>query len=213
MRAARTLPILAAGLIAAGACAEADSSDAGAAEATEAVQQTPEPTASCYLARGTVEEAADRPSPLGQTAIPIGDAAGLICYGRPSLRGREILGVMEPFGRPWRSGANEATGLHLPFAARVGTIELQPGNYSLYTIPNDGDWEIVINANHERWGIPISDEVRAQDIGSFMSSPSVLETPVETLTYVWEPGTGMSGNLVLEWETTRVEIPVERLGG
>ena len=81
--------------------------------------------------RGAPEALADRPSPLDSVAIPLGDQVATLCYGRPSTRGRDMVGGLDPFGQPWRMGANEPTTLHLPFAARVGTVDLEPGSYSL----------------------------------------------------------------------------------
>jgi hypothetical protein len=166
----------------------------------------------CYLARGTMEDAANRPSPLGAVVITLGGEEAKLCYGRPSARGRTVMGDLVPMGTPWRTGANEATALHLPFSADVGGIELEPGVYSLYTIPGESEWKIVLNRAHERWGIPINDEVQAQDVGSFERSPEATEETVETLTFRWEPhGEGM-GHLIMEWEHTRVEIPIHKAG-
>jgi hypothetical protein len=122
------------------------------------------------------------------------------------------MGELVPFGSPWRMGANEATGLHLPFAAEIGGVDLEPGSYSLYAVPGETEWEIVINGNAERWGIPINEEVMAQNVGSITRPVSVTESMVETLTYTWEThGEGM-GHIVLEWENTRVEIPMHGPG-
>jgi hypothetical protein len=189
----------------------------GCAPADEAAESAAEPTAAvtaedltCFL-RVTPAEAAERPSPLGETVISLGEHEAKLCYGRPSARGRTVFGELEAFDVPWRSGANEATGLHLPFAARVGDLDLEPGTYSLYSVPGEESWEVVINGTAERWGIPISDEVRAADIGSF-TLPREATEMVETLTYTWEPGGEDSGHLVLTWETTRVAIPIQ-VGG
>ena len=73
---------------------------------------------------------ADRTSPYDSVAVPLGDARGVVCYGRPSARGRTIFGELIPFGQIWRTGANEPTTLHLPVAASVAGIALEPGSYS-----------------------------------------------------------------------------------
>lgn len=179
---------------------------------TAATPDQGSPESPCFLRGATLEEAASRPSPLGQVTFTFGDGTATLCYGRPSARGRTVMGELVPFGEPWRMGANEATVLHLPFAAQVGGVALEPGSYSLYAVPGEREWEIVVNGSAARWGVPISDEVRAQDVGSFTRPATDTDRMVETLTYVWEShGEGM-GHLVMEWEDTRVEIPVHGPG-
>ncbi|MFW6089859.1 MAG: DUF2911 domain-containing protein, partial [Gemmatimonadota bacterium] len=87
------------------------------------------------------------------------------------------------------------------------------GWYSLYTIPGADAWEVVVNGERERWGIPISEEVRAQDVGSAtVPAESSDGEPVESLTISVERTSGSAADLVIEWETTRVSAPVA-LGG
>lgn len=159
--------------------------------------------------RGAVEALAERPSPLDSVSIPLGGDEAKLCYGRPSARGRTMLGGEDPFGSAWRLGANEPTTLHLPFPATVGDVDLQPGSYSLYAIPEAGPWTIVVNSNTNRWGIPINPEVRSSDIGSFQVTPGRTAAYVETLTFHFE-GEGRSGALVFAWENTTFRIPVVR---
>lgn len=167
---------------------------------------------SCWLRGGTTEaQAAERPSPLGQTEIALGSHTGRICYGRPSARDRAVEGGLIPFGEPWRLGANEATAIHLPFPARVGGIDLEPGSYSLYAVAGEFEWEFFLNSETERWGIPIDEEVTARNIGSFTGLPRTLTEPVEQFTINWHTHGGDNGHLVLEWGTTRVEIEVRLL--
>jgi hypothetical protein len=138
-----------------------------------------------------------------------GDEAKL-CYGRPSTDGRTMIGGELPFGTPWEMGANEPTTLHLPFPARVGSIDLAPGSYSLYAIPAAGDWTVVVNGNPDRWGVPLSAEVRAADLGSFLAAPQPRDEPVERLTFTYRPSDETSGSLVFEWERVSLSIPVAR---
>lgn len=216
----RSVVTLGAALAVALACAPADESQAAPAEgaaAPAASADAPSADASaqelaCWLRRGTMEEAAARPSPLGETAFSVGGHEAKLCYGRPSARGRAIFGELEAYGAPWRSGANEATALHLTFTADVGGVALDPGSYSLYTIPGEEEWEVVLNSNAQRWGIPITPEVRADDVGSFTVPAEATEGLVETLTYRWEPAGDSAGHLILEWENTRIRIPVAQAG-
>lgn len=114
------------------------------------------------------------------------------------------MGGLVPYGAPWRIGADEPTTIHLSAPASVGGVVLEPGSYSLYAVPAEGDWEFFINSNWQRWGIPIDEGVRESEIGSFMAGTEVTDSAVETLTYAWEDGA-----IVMRWENTRIEIPVE----
>ncbi|MDX1493776.1 MAG: DUF2911 domain-containing protein [Longimicrobiales bacterium] len=159
--------------------------------------------------RGAPDALASRESPLDSVRITLGGEDAKLCYGRPSTRGRSMVGGQDPYGLPWRMGANEPTTLHLPFPATVGSVQVGPGSYTLYAIPQAGSWTIVVNANTNRWGIPLSPDVRRSDVGSFTVTPSRLPDPVETLTFRFE-GSGGSGSLIYEWENTTFRIPITR---
>lgn len=162
----------------------------------------------CFLQGATAEEAAERPSPLQSTSFTVGDTNGRLCYGAPSANDREIMGGLVPYGELWRSGANEATAIHLDGPASIGGISVAAGSYSLYTRPNADQWEVFLNSNYERWGIPINDEVRATELGSFTVTPEATDDMVETLTYSFESTGEDAGEIVMEWENTRLRIPV-----
>lgn len=167
----------------------------------------------CYIAGATLEETRDRPSPLEMTEFTFDGGQGLLCYGAPSARDRTVMGELVPFGQPWRIGANEPTTIHLSGPANVGGVELEPGSYSLYAVPGQDEWQFFINSNWERWGIPINDEVRAGDIGSFTVEPEPVDSMVETLTYSFEPmAENTMGDIVMQWENTQVKFHVHPAG-
>jgi hypothetical protein len=177
-------------------CATMVAPGAGAAQST-----------TCQF-RGTAEALAERPSPLDSIAIRLGDGVAKLCYGRPAARGRTVIGGQDPYGAPWRLGANEPTTLHLPFAASIGGVAVGPGSYSLYAIPDARAWTIVVNGNTNRWGIPIGADVRAADIGSFTVPSSDLAEHVETLELSFVPRSATSGEIVYRWERTTFAIPI-----
>jgi len=208
----RLLPVAALFAFALGACGPADAPEPPAeapATMTAAAQEAP----GCFLRGATPSEAAERASPLDSTTVTLGNAEAKVCYGAPSMNDRVIMGELVPFDAPWRLGANEATALHLTFPATVAGVPLQPGSYSLYTVPTSGDWEVVVNAEHERWGIPINDEVRGMDIGSASVTPESISAPVERMRLSFDRISDTEAHLVMEWETTRLRIPVVHTGG
>lgn len=161
----------------------------------------------CWVARG---DASDRPSPLDSAVVAMGDDMVKVCYGAPSARDRTLVGGdIHPFGEPWRTGANEATSIHLPFAATVAGVAVPAGSYSLYTVPGADSWGIHLNSVVERWGIPITEEVQGNDVGSGMA-PAMANDHVETMTMTFENASADAATLVLAWESYRVEIPVAR---
>lgn len=165
----------------------------------------------CWI-RGAADRIAERPSPLDSTTVEIGGAIVKLCYGRPSARGRQIMGGLVPFGAPWRLGANEATTIHVPFAAEIAGVQVRPGAYTLYATAGESSWRIAVNGSAQRWGVPIDERVRAQDVGTGTVSVEKLNEHVETLTLKFAPATGSATDLVVEWEKTRVRIPVRRAG-
>ena len=154
---------------------------------------------------------ADRTSPYDSVAVPLGEARGVVCYGRPSARGRTIFGDLIPFGQLWRTGANEPTTIHLPVAATIAGIAVQPGSYSLYTVPGETEWTVVVNRSTSQWGIEGQYAgVEAQEIGRATVPAERVESPVETFTIGAVPAGANGAELILEWENTRVRVPVTR---
>jgi hypothetical protein len=185
---------------------------AGLVVAVLAMAVLPAQAQECYLASGDMAAAAQRPSPLGETSITLGGQEAKVCYGRPSANDRNVMGELVPFGQPWRLGANEATAIHLPFAAEVGGVPLDPGSYSIYAVPGENEWEFFLNRNFQRWGIPINEEITGENVGSFKRPVEATEGMVEQLTFGWMAHGADMGHLVMEWEHTRVDIPIQKGG-
>ncbi len=154
----------------------------------------------------------NRASPYDSTRFEVDGQEALVCYGRPSARGRTMIGgEAVPYGRLWRTGANEPTILHLAFPATVAGIEVEPGTYSLYTIPGEQEWTVILNRAIDQWGHESSytPEVEAQEVGRGTVAAAATEEHVEQFTIRSEPAE-QGAQLVLEWENTRVAIPVRR---
>lgn len=154
-----------------------------------------------------------RASPLDSASVALADGAVKICYGAPSARGRTMIGGDNvPFGRPWRTGANEPTVLHTTVPLSVGGVRVEPGSYALYTIPGEESFEVFLSRSTERWGIPIDDEVRSQEVGSLTAERERPADHVETLTFRFEEAGSRAATLVMEWEEFRIAIPVTATG-
>lgn len=173
----------------------------------------------CWIRDGSSEEIASRLSPLDSASVALPAGTIKVCYGRPAMRGREIMGGLVPYGQPWRLGANEATTIHMPAAGTIAGVSVDAGWYSLYAIPSSheaaarrtepGAWEIFVNREARRWGAPISPEVRAKDVGSGTADAGSTASPVELLTLRLERTSDTGAELVIEWENTLVRVPIE----
>jgi hypothetical protein len=157
---------------------------------------------------------AERQSPLDSLSFSVQGSPVKVCYGRPSARGREVMGGLVPYGELWRTGANEATMVHTPITLEIAGIRVEPGSYSLYTVPGETEWEVVVNGSTTQWGHTryYTGEVAAQEIGRASVSAGAAAEFVETFTIRAAAAEGGDANVILEWERTRVEIPVRRAG-
>lgn len=168
---------------------------------------TPLPPPGCWV-RGPREDLELRISKLDSATAELEGGTVKLCYSRPRKLDRPVMGRLVPYGEPWRLGANEATAIHVPFPAEIAGVEVAPGWYSLYAVPGRETWEIVVNRERRRWGIPIDREVRSDDVGSGTVPVERRSETVETLTIGLEPVAGDSAEMVISWERTRVRVPV-----
>jgi len=128
-----------------------------------------------------------------------------IDYGRPAMRGRRIMGELVPFGRVWRTGANAATTLVTPVDLQIGEARIPRGTYTLYTIPSQGGWTLIVNRQTGQWGTQYE---QARDLVRIPMRVSTLERPVERFTIGMEPARNGQGTLAMEWERTRAYVPI-----
>jgi hypothetical protein len=141
-------------------------------------------------------------SPADSVITTVGGAAIAVRYARPSMRGRVIFGVMVPWGRVWRTGANSATLFETSVDLRVGSTTVPAGKYTLYSIPNQSGWTLIINKNTGQWGT----EYDAQhDLARVPMEVMPVGQPVEQFTIAIDPEAG-GGLLSLTWERTRAVV-------
>ena len=153
-----------------------------------------------------------RRSPLDSLTFTVADKPVKVCYGRPSARGRVMLGGSQiPYGKLWRTGANEPTIFFAPIQLTVAGLKVPPGVYSLYTVPGQREWEIIVNRSTSQWGREntYTDEVKAQELGRAKVKAETLTPAIETFTIRAEPAGENAASLLLEWEKTRVRIPLK----
>jgi hypothetical protein len=162
----------------------------------------------CLLVAGSLEIACAqraRISPHETTQSTIDDAEISISYGRPTMRGRKIMGTLVPYGRIWCPGADEATKLTTNRNLRIGNLQVPAGSYSLWMLPTAGDWTLIISRQADAWHTRYP---AGQDLGRVKLEKSSLSQPVEQLTFSVDKNPhGPGGFLRMRWETTGVSAP------
>lgn len=141
-------------------------------------------------------------SPRDTARAAVGGAHVMVDYGRPSVRGRTIFGNVVPWNEVWRAGANEATQLVTDRDLVIGTTTVPAGTYSLFTIPSERGWRLIINRQHGQWGTNYD---AAQDLARLDMTTRTLPDPVERLTIGLRPD-GNGGVLSVAWEGTEAFI-------
>ena len=165
------------------------------------------PGAGCWV-RGERADLELRASPFDSVTVTLEAGEVTVCYSRPRKLGRPIMGRLVPFGEPWRMGADEATSIHLPVRGTIAGVAVDPGWYSIYAVPGESEWRIVINAEARRWGTPIDNAVRARDIGAGVALVEKTNAVEELLRMHLEQAAANAAELVVQWDRTRVRIPV-----
>lgn len=167
-----------------------------------------QPAVPACEARGSLAWLSTRDSPLDSALISLPGATAKLCYSRPRARGRIVFGEMVPFGKVWRTGANEPTTLHLPVPAWVAGVPLAAGRYVLLTVPEAERWDVVF------YTADGTDPARMYQslfqVGQGTAAAERIDHHIESLTFRAEGGP-VASELVLEWERVRVRLPVRVL--
>jgi hypothetical protein len=143
-------------------------------------------------------------SPHVRTEYTIDGANISIEYGQPFLKGRPESQVMPP-GKPWRTGADEATILKTDKALKFGALSLDAGTYTINTQPGANEWQLIVGklAKPGQWGIPYNASL---EIGRAPMKVGKIASPVEQLRILIDD-TPAGGVLKVEWGTTSASIP------
>jgi hypothetical protein len=126
-------------------------------------------------------------------------------YSSPRMRGRKIFGGLVPYGEPWRAGANEATTFVLDTNVNVAGKDVPAGSYTLFTLPKEDSWELIISKQTGEWGIPYPGE--QSDFARVPMKVSKLPSPLEDFTIAFDSD-GKTCTMRLDWETTRAAVEI-----
>lgn len=129
------------------------------------------------------------------------DKSVRVIYSRPQLKGRS-LADLAPEGKVWRTGANEATEVTFYKDATIGGKSIKAGTYSLFTIPGDDEWTVILNSNLNQWGAYSYDS--DADVARVTAAASTDDEELEAFSIAFED----DGEMVMGWGTTRVSLPI-----
>lgn len=147
-----------------------------------------------------------QPSPNAIATLKYEDTYIKITYCRPHKRGRTVFGGIIPYGKVWRTGANEATEITVTKDIMIAGNRLKAGSYSIFSIPKPDSWTIIFNRGLGLWGAYEYD--RKLDVFRF-------ELPVEKPKKVYQPftiefeQTAEITKLLLIWDESKISIPIQ----
>ena len=150
--------------------------------------------------------------PLGQLSVrdtartSLSGAELWVDYGRPLKRGREIFGNVVPWNTVWRTGANAATQFDTPVDLVIGGATVPAGKYTLWTLPTESGWKVIINKQTGQWGTEYHAD---QDLVRVDAKVETLAAPVEQLVIAFEPQSSPT-TLTIAWDKTKLSVPVSK---
>jgi hypothetical protein len=149
----------------------------------------------------------NRVSPHETTDLTLNGKKITVTYGRPSMKGRKVVGdKLVPYGRVWRTGADEATLLKTEADLTIGNLAVPKGSYAIFTLPSESGWKLIVNKVANQWGAFDYDE--KQDLGRVDMKVAKTSAPVEQFTITLSKSGG-GGLMKLEWENTSASVDLQ----
>ena len=146
-------------------------------------------------------------SPRQNTSYSFADGKKItVDYGAPSARGRKIMGGLVPYGKVWRTGANEATGFETDTGLMIGETRVPAGKYTLYTMPGENDWKLIVSKQTGQWGTVYNQD---QDLVRIPMTVGKTNAPVEMMKVTFDGSGGNSTTMNIEWENTKLSVPMK----
>jgi len=145
-------------------------------------------------------------SPPAKAACKFADGKTItVAYSSPRMRGRKIFGDLVPFEEVWRTGADNATSFATKADLVIGGKNVPAGSYTLFTLPTQSKWMLIISKQTGEFGIPYPGE--ESDFARVEMKVSKLPSPLENFTISFDQS-GSSCTMKLDWETTRASIDI-----
>lgn len=150
------------------------------------------------------QDKASRPSPAAQAQCKFSDGKTITTdYSSPRAKGRKIFGGLVPYGEVWRTGANEATTFVTTANLTVEGKDVPAGSYTIFTVPAQDKWTLIINKKTGEPGIPY--KYQSDELARVPMQVSSTSAPVENFTINYGQNGG-SCTLQLSWESTQASV-------
>lgn len=162
------------------------------------------------IANFAIEAQVKTPAPSPKSTIEqvVGLTNVEIVYSRPSAKGRTIFGDLVPYGKLWRTGANENTTISFSDDVTIGGKILAKGRYALYTTPKADIWEVIFYKTTDNWGTP--EEYKESDVAlKATAKPMSSDRKLETFTLGINNVSNDFADLEISWEKTFVALKFE----
>lgn len=130
-----------------------------------------------------------------------------VTYSRPIKNDREIFGKLVPYSKVWRTGANENTEIKFYQDVELGGKNVKAGTYSLFTIPNEKEWTIILNSDLDYWGAFKYNE--KNDIARVTAPVTSITEPLENFSIQFEGKGEKQAVMKMGWDKTVVEVPIK----
>jgi len=165
--------------------------------------------AGLFAAEVKAQVAMPQPSPTQFIRQDFGMGRIELTYSRPSIRGRQLFGentVLAPIGKPWRTGANAATKIRFTDNVTIGNKSLDTGSYVIYTVPNKGQWDVVISKGT---AYPGSEGFKESDDVVRVKAPiATTKESVENFTMQFSNVKNETCDLDMIWGNAIVKLPI-----
>lgn len=146
-----------------------------------------------------------RPSPGAKLVQTVGTTDLTISYSRPGVKGRVIWGDLVPYGKPWRTGANEATQFTCADDIMVEGQKLAAGTYAFVTIPTTETWSVVFSTQKEMWG---AFDYDAKNDALRVTVQPVPCEKVERMQFTFDDPGADATTLTLRWDKLSVPLKI-----
>jgi tetratricopeptide (TPR) repeat protein len=147
------------------------------------------------------------PSPSATVKQDFALSSVEVAYSRPSVKGRKIFGDLVPYGKIWRTGANAATTITFGEEVTIGGKKVPAGKYGLLTIPEQGQWTVIISKQTDVTSP--SSYKESEDVVRFKASAEELPYSVESFLIVFDKITPTSMDAVILWDRVAVTFPIK----
>ena len=155
---------------------------------------------------GAQQDKSKRPSPPATAKCELaGGKTVTIDYSSPRKKGRNIFPDLVPYGKVWRTGANEATTFVTTGDVMVGSTHVPAGSYTLFTVPGKDKWTLIISKKTGEWGTEYPGE--KEDLARVEMKAGTASAPVENFTISLEKA-GNGCHLTLAWDTTTASVSI-----